>query len=45
MSLNITGSSPDSLRLGQFIVEVTGSGGHTTSTKFIVIPEGAPLVG
>ena len=35
----------NSLQLGQFTVEVTGSGGHTTSTEFIVIPEGAPLVG
>jgi hypothetical protein len=34
-----------SLQLGAFTVEVTGSGGHTASTEFIVIPEGAPLVG
>ncbi len=35
----------NSLQPGQFTVDVTGSGGHTTSTQFIVIPEGAPLVG
>jgi hypothetical protein len=35
----------NSLQLGAFTVEVTGSGGHTTSTEFIVIPAGAPLVG
>jgi len=34
-----------SLQLGAFTVEVTGSGGHAASTEFIVIPEGAPLVG
>ena len=36
---------PDSLQLGAFTVEVTGSGGHMASTEFIVIPVGAPLVG
>jgi hypothetical protein len=35
----------NSLQLGAFTVDVTGSGGHTTSTEFIVIPAGAPLVG
>ena len=36
--LNITRLFPHSLRLGQFIVKVTGSGGHEASTTFIVIP-------
>ncbi len=36
---------PDSLKPGQFTVDVAGSDGHTTSTEFIVIPEGAPLTG
>jgi serine/threonine protein kinase len=33
------------LELGLFTVDVTGSGGQTTSTQFMVIPPGAPLVG
>ena len=36
--LNITRLFPDSLRLGQFIVKVTGSGGNEASTTFIVVP-------
>ena len=36
---------PNSLQLGVFTVDVAGSDGHTASTEFIVIPEGAPLVG
>jgi serine/threonine protein kinase len=36
--LDITRLFPHSLRLGQFIVKVTGSGGHEASTTFIVIP-------
>ena len=38
--LNINQLFPGSLRLGQFIVEVTGSGGSTATTTFIVIPPG-----
>ena len=35
----------NSLQPGAFTVDVTGSGGHTASTQFIVIPEGAPPIG
>ena len=38
--LNINQLFPGSLRLGQFIVDVTGSGGSTATTTFIVIPPG-----
>ena len=36
--LNINRLFPGSLRLGQFIVKVTGSGGSEAATMFIVIP-------
>ena len=39
--LNVNQLFPGSLRLGQFIVEVTGPGGSGASTVFIVIPAGA----
>jgi len=38
--LDINQLFPGSLRLGQFIVDVTGSGGSTATTIFIVIPAG-----
>ena len=38
--LDINQLFPGSLRLGQFIVDVTGSGGKTATTVFIVIPAG-----
>ena len=38
--LDINQLFPGSLRLGQFIVEVTGPGGSGASTTFIVIPAG-----
>ena len=38
--LNINRLFPGSLRLGQFIVDATGSGGRTAFTTFIVIPVG-----
>jgi hypothetical protein len=41
LRLDINRLFPDSLRLGQFIVEVTGPGGSGASTVFIVIPPGA----
>ena len=36
--LNITQLFPGQVRLGEFIVKVTGSGGHEASTTFIVVP-------
>jgi serine/threonine protein kinase len=41
LRLNINQLFPDSLRLGEFIVGVTGSGGSGASTMFIVIPTSA----
>jgi serine/threonine protein kinase len=41
LRLDINRLFPASLRLGQFIVEVTGPGGSGASTVFIVIPLGA----
>jgi hypothetical protein len=43
ISVSQIDSSP--LPLGMASVEVTGPSGHTISTGFMVIPEGAPLVG
>ena len=40
LRLDIKQLFPGSLRLGQFIVDVTGSGGSTATTTFIVIPPG-----
>ena len=37
LRLNINQLFPGSLRLGQFIVGVTGSGGHGATTMFIVV--------
>ena len=39
--LNINRLFPHTLRLGQFIVKVTGSGGSEAATMFIVIPPAA----
>jgi serine/threonine protein kinase len=41
LRLNINKLFPGALRLGQFIVEVFGSGGSNATTVFIVIPLGA----
>jgi Protein kinase domain len=38
LRLNISQLFPDSLQLGRFMVEVTGSGGSRALTNFIVIP-------
>ena len=38
--LNISQLFPGALQLGQFTVQVTGSGGSTAATAFIVIPVG-----
>jgi len=40
LRLNINKLFPGALRLGQFIVEVFGSGGSNATTVFIVIPPG-----
>jgi serine/threonine protein kinase len=39
--LSINKLFPGALRLGQFIVKATGSGGRHASTQFIVLPPGA----
>jgi hypothetical protein len=41
LHLNINKLFPRSLRLGKFIVTVTGSGGSHATTVFIVLPPGA----
>ncbi len=41
LRLNINQLFPGSLRLGEFIVGVTGSGGQRAGTTFIVVPFGA----
>jgi hypothetical protein len=40
--LNINQLFPGVLQLGLFDVQVTGSGGREATTRFIVIPPGAP---
>ena len=40
--LNINQLFPGALQLGLFDVQVTGSGGREATTRFIVIPTGAP---
>ena len=40
LRLNINQLFPGSLRLGQFIVEVSGPDGRGASTVFLVIPSG-----
>jgi len=40
--LNINQLFPGALQLGMFDVRVTGPGGREATTRFIVIPSGAP---